>query len=449
MTRESSAELVRGLGLLDSILLVIGIVIGSGIFLTTGLMAAELPSPFLIMTVWAVGGILTVAGALTFAELGAAMPEAGGQYVYLREAYGSLSAFLFGWITLLVYQPGSIAAVAVGFAAYLGYFVPEWGTDHVLVTVSSGNFVLSLTAGQVVASVIIVFLTHLNARGLRAGSLVQNVFTFLKVGAIAAFVLFGLWWTRGNALPEAQVAVVRENSLLTGFGVALIAALWAFDGWGNLNFSAGEIKDPGRTLPRALILGTAAVTVIYLLTNWAYLRALSIPEMQGVTRVAETAATALFGPGATSMIAAAVLVSTFGATNGTILTGGRVYYAMAKDGLFFDSVARVHPRYRTPHVALWVQGLWSSVLSLTGTFDQLFTYAMLGALIMYGAATASVFTLRRKRPDLPRPYRVWGYPVLPALYLAALVALMLNTLSERPLESILGLVLFLLGVPIY
>ena len=377
------------------------------------------------------------------------MPEAGGQYVYLREAYGPLAAFLFGWIVLLVYQPGSIAAVAVGFASYLGYFVPAWGTGHVLTTVSIGDHVFSLSAGQIVASVIIVFLTHLNARGLRAGSLVQNIFTFLKLGAITAFILFGLWVTRGSAAPTTGPPALGGASLLTGFGVALIAALWAFDGWSNLNFSAGEVKDPGRTLPRALILGTVAVTVIYLLTNAAYLRALSIPEMQGVTRVAERAATVLFGPGATAIIAASVLVSTFGATNGTILTGGRVYYAMAKDRLFFDSVARVHPKYRTPNVALWVQGIWSCVLSLTGTFDQLFTYAMFAALIMYGAATASVFTLRRKMPDLPRPYRVWGYPVLPGLYLAALAALMLNTLWERPVESVSGLGLLLLGVPVY
>ena len=216
----------------------------------------------------------------------------------------------------------NIAAEYDFFNGLLGYFVPAWGTGHVLTTVSIGDHVFSLSAGQIVASVIIVFLTHLNARGLRAGSLVQNIFTFLKLGAITAFILFGLWVTRGSAAPTTGPPALGGASLLTGFGVALIAALWAFDGWSNLNFSAGEVKDPGRTLPRALILGTVAVTVIYLLTNAAYLRALSIPEMQGVTRVAERAATVLFGPGATAIIAASVLVSTFGATNGTILTGG-------------------------------------------------------------------------------------------------------------------------------
>jgi APA family basic amino acid/polyamine antiporter len=319
----------------------------------------------------------------------------------------------------------------------------------VVTSFTLASFEVSVSSGQIVASLLIVLLTWLNARGLREGSLVQNVFTFLKLGAIGAFVLFGLFWTRTAPPAASETTSVSGTALLTGFGVALMAALWAFDGWSNLTFSAGEVKDPGRVLPRALILGTIAVTAIYLLTNWAYLRALSIGEMQGVTRVAETAATALFGPGATSMIAGAVLVSTIGATNGCVLTGARVYYAMAKDGLFFRSIARVHPRHRTPHVALWAQGLWSCVISLTGTFDQLFTYAMFGALIMYGAATASVFTLRRRRPALERPYRVWGYPFLPALYLAALAALMLNTFFERPFESIAGLGLFLLGVPVY
>jgi len=450
MTDNSSSELKRELGLLDSTLLVIGIIIGSGIFLTTGIMAEALPSPGLLMMAWAAGGLLTLAGALTFAELGAALPEAGGQYVYLREAYGTFPAFLFAWITLLVYQPGSIAAVAVGFAAYLGYFAPALGTENVLLTVALPGRAFALSAGQVVAAAIIFLLTAANVAGLRWGTRIQNVFTFLKVAAIAGFVLFGFWADPGSGSNEPVASALDEpTTLLGGFGVALIAALFAFDGWSNLNFSAGEIKDPGRTLPRALILGTAAVTLIYLLMNAVYLHALGIPEMQGVTRVAEKAATVLFGEGASGMIAGVVLVSTFGGTNGTILTGARVYYAIAKDGLFFRPVARVHPRYRTPHVSLWVQGAWSCLIALSGTFDQLFTYAMFAALLMYGSAAASVFTLRRKRPDLPRPYRVWGYPVLPALYLAALGALAVNTILERPLESLSGLGILLLGAPAY
>jgi len=445
---RDSPQLLRGLGLLDSTLLVMGIIIGSGIFLTTGIMAEALPSPTLLMAAWAVGGLLTLAGALSFAELGAAMPEAGGQYVYLREAYGPLPAFLFSWITFLIFQPGSISAVTVGFAAYLGYFVPALGTESILLKIPLGERAFSLSAGQLVAAAIILLLTAANVIGLRWGRWIQNVFTFLKVAAIGGFVLFGFLVDGGEG-PVAAAAPLEPGSLVAGFGVALIAALFAFDGWVNLSFSAGEIKDPARTLPRALLLGTAAVTLIYLLMNAVYLHALDVSEMRGVTRVAEKAATALFGEGATQMIAGVVLISTFGAANGTILTGARVYYATARDGLFFQQVGKVHPRYHTPHVSLWVQGIWSALLALSGRFDQLFTYAMFAALLMYAAATASVFTLRRKRPDLERPYRVWGYPILPALYIAALAALALNTVVERPLESLSGLLILALGVPVY
>jgi APA family basic amino acid/polyamine antiporter len=236
---------------------------------------------------------------------------------------------------------------------------------------------------------------------------------------------------------------------IAGFGVALVAALWAYDGWINLTFSAGEIRDPARNLPRGLILSTAIVMAAYLLVNAAYLRALPIGEMQGVTRIAEKAATALFGATGATLIAAAVAVSTFGATHGTILTGARVYYAMARDRVFFASAAAVHPRFHTPHVSLWWQGAWSALVALSGTFDQLFTFAMFAAILMYAAATAAVFTLRRKRPDLPRPYRTWGYPWMPLAYLAALLLLAANTLRERPLESVTGLVLLALGVPVY
>ncbi|MBI4538370.1 MAG: amino acid permease [Gemmatimonadetes bacterium] len=448
--RATGSELVRGLGLLDSVFLVMGIIIGSGIFLTTGVMAESLPSPALLMAAWFAGGLLAVAGALTYAELGAAMPEAGGQYIYLREAYGSLSAFLFGWLTFLVYQPGAIAAVATGFAVYLGYFVPALGMENVLATVELAWTSVSFSVGRLVAVAAIVLLTGVNARGLRSGSVVQNIFTALKIAAIAIFVLMGLWAGRGFVSRLASGAEAAEGtSLFSGFGVALIGVLWAYDGFNNLNFSAGEIKEPGRTLPRALILGTAGVMLLYLLVNAVYFLALPVSELRGVVRVAERAASGLLGPAATYFIAAGVLVSTFGSTNGSILTGARVYYAMARDRLFFRAVARVHERYHTPHVSLWLQCLWACLLALSGTFEQIFTYAMFAALLMYGAAATSVFTLRRTRPDLHRPYRVWGYPLIPALYLASIVAIAVNSLIERPLESFGGLGILALGVPVY
>ncbi|MFQ5789390.1 MAG: APC family permease [Acidobacteriota bacterium] len=448
--KDTTPQLVRGLGLLDSTFIVVGVIIGSGIFLTTGVMAQSLPSAPLLMVAWVVGGLIAMTGALTYAELGAAMPEAGGQYVYLREAYGPLSAFLFGWIMFLVYQPGSIAAVATGFSLYLGYFAPSLGTENVLAAVPIAGSTFTLSAGQVVAAAVTVFLTAMNVTGLRSGAIVQNVSTFLKVTALAALILLGFWFARGSVLDISLETYPGEGvSLLSGFGVALIAVIWSYDGFINLTFSAGEIKDPGRTLPRALVLGTAVVTVIYVLTNAVYLLALPIPEMQGVLRVADKTASTLFGPTATTFIAAAVLVSTFGSTNGTILTGARVYYAMAKDRLFFKSVARVHPQYRTPHISLWLQCLWACALALSGTFEQLFTYTIFAAALMYAAAGASVFTLRRTQPHLPRPYRVWGYPLVPGFFLVSLAAVAINSLIERPIESFSGLGILTLGIPVY
>ena len=448
--REAGGELVRGLGLLDSIFLVIGITVGSGIFLTTGIMAESLPDPMLLLTAWLVGGLLAMAGALTYAELGAAMPQAGGQYVYLREAYGPLPAFLFGWTTFLVYQPGAIAAVATGFAVYLGYFLPALAIDNVLVSESLAGATVSLSAGQFVAVATIIGLTVMNVLGLRFGALIQNVSTVLKVTAIAIFVALGLWAGIGSAdellIPARDV---DNSSLISGFLIALIAVLWSYDGFSNLNFSAGEIKDPARTLPRALVLGTTAITVTYLLVNIVYILALPITEMQGVLSVAERAASALLGPSAEVLVAAAIVVSTFGSTNGSILAGARVYYAMAKDGLFFRSVARVHPRYRTPHVSLWLQCAWACVLALSATFAQLFTYATFAAILLYAAAAASVFTLRHTRPDLPRPYRMWGYPIVPAFFLTSVVVIAIASLIERPVEAFSGLAALGLGVPIY
>lgn len=439
-------QLRRELGLLDSTLLAAGIIVGSGIFMTSGIMALDVPSGPMLLLAWTVGGLLTLAGALAIAELGAAMPEAGGQYLYLREAYGRLPAFLFGWLTFLVYQPGSIAAVAVGFAAFVGYFVPALGTDNVLAALTLAGRPVSLSAGQLLAAAVIVGLTALNVRGVRLGSTVQNVFTVLKLAALFCFVVLGFTIGReGQATPPAAAGTAS----LGGFGVALVAALWAYDGWINLTFSAGEIRDPARNLPRGLILSTVVVTVAYLLVNAAYLRALPIGEMQGVTRVAEKAATALFGPAGAGFIAVAVALSTLGATHGTILTGARVYYAMAKDRLFFSSAAAVHPRFHTPHVSLWWQGAWSALIALSGRFDQLFTFAMFAAILMYAAATAAVFTLRRKRPDLPRPYRTWGYPLMPLVYLGGLLLLAANMIGERPVESLAGLLLLALGVPVY
>ncbi|HZI94245.1 MAG TPA: amino acid permease [Patescibacteria group bacterium] len=449
---STTRELPRTLGLVDSILLVAGVVIGSGIFLTTGIMAADLPSPPLLLFVWAAGGALSLAGALAYAELGAMMPAAGGQYVYLREAYGDLAGFLFGWITLLVYQSGSIAAVSVGFSEYFGTFFPALGTGHLLLSIPFGARSWQLSAGQLVAAAAIAALTSINIFGVREGAWVGNILTSVKIGALAAFVIFGFLAVPGAGVSAAgalPAATLGATAALRGLGIAIIAVLWTYDGWNNLNFSAGEIKNPSRNIPLALLMGTGLVTVLYVAVNAAYLRALSIPEMTGVTRIAEKAAGALWGGQTAQLIAAAVMVSSFGCVNGMILTGARVYYAMARDGLFFARIGVVHPRFMTPSAALVAQGVWSILLTLSGTYEQLFTYAVFAGMLMYAASAISVFSLRRTRPDAPRPYRDFGYPALPALYIAGLCLIIGNTIYTRPIESVVGLAIIAAGLPAY
>jgi len=455
MAQENQeVTLVRKLGLFDSTMIVIGVVIGSGIFLTTGIMAKSIPSGFLILLAWFVGGLIALAGALAYAELGAAMPEAGGQYIYLREAYGPLSGFLFGWMMFLVYQTGSIAALAVAFAEYFGYFFPGLGTANTLfsttLTVFHHPLHYSISAGQLVAIVIIVLLSLLNFIGLVLGAIIQNISTILKILTLIGIVVLGFLLGKGGHIDYGVASTGFDFSkLLMGFGVAMIAVIWTYDGWNNINFAAGEIKKPQRNLPLCLIFGTLAVTVLYVAVNYIYLYALPIKELEGVVRVAEKSATVLFGGVAASVISAAVVVSTFGALNGVILTGPRVYYAMAKDRLFFKKVASVHPRFRTPGFSIFIQAIWACLLTLSGTYEQLFTYVTFAAIVFYIVAVAAVFTLRKKFPDLPRPYKSWGYPVLPGIFIAVLVVLLINTLVNKPIESLAGLGIVALGLPVY
>lgn len=435
-------------------MVMVGIVIGSGIFLTTGIMAKSIPSGGLILLAWLVGGLLTLAGALTYAELGAAMPEAGGQYVYLREAYGPMAGFLFGWILFLVYMTGGIAALALAFAEYIGYFFPYLGTNHIIVTLDipllKGSLHYSLSAGQMIGVSVIILLSIVNFIGVGLGKSIQNVFTVIKIGTIAAIITLGFAIGKGTP-PELAMdpAGMSFGSIIIGFGVALVAVAWAFDGWNNVNFVAGEIKNPRRNLPLALILGTLGITFLYVLVNYIYLYALPLKETIGVVRIAEKATGALFGSSTGTLISALVIVSVFGSLNGSILVGPRVYFAMAKDGLFFQKVAHVHPRFRTPGFSILIQAVWASLLTLLGTFEQILTFAMFIAIAFWIAATAAVFTLRKKRPDLPRPYKTWGYPVVPAIFIIASTGILLNTLIEKPVEALAGILLTALGIPAY
>jgi len=435
-------------------MMMMGIIIGSGIFTTTGIMVQYVPSPGLLLGVWLIGGLITLAGAFTFAELGAAMPEAGGHYVYLREAYGPLAGFLFGWMAFWVSMTGSIAALAVAFAEYFSFFFPSLGTDVELlslpVALGPMSFFYSLSAGQLVAIVVLVTLSVINCLGVGLGAKIANAFTIVKIGTLLALGGFAFAVGNGRSVDMTfNPTGMGFSEMIVGVGLALIAVSWAFDGWNNINYVAGEIKDPARALPVALIAGVSAITFLYIMTNYVYLYALPITEMSGVVRIAETAATALFGGPMAAIISMAVMVSVFGALHGTILVGPRIYYAMAHDDLFFRGVARIHARYRTPVTSILLQAGWAALLTLSGSFEQLFTFVMFAQLVFWVATVCAVFTLRRTRPDMPRPYRTFGYPWTPLLFIVPTVGILLNTLLERPVESIAGILLTAVGIPAY
>lgn len=450
-TAPGSAEslLVRGLGTWDGALLTVGSIVGTGIFLTTSDMARVLPHAGLILLVWLAGGLLTLAGALTYGELGGMFPRAGGLYHYVKEAYGPLWGFLYGWTAFLVIMSGGIAALGVAFGEYLGSFLPFFSTQHVLLKVPLGSWTWNLSGGQVAAVLAILVLTAVNHLGLKEGAWTQNALTVLKIGSIVAFAALGLL-VPARVVPNLYgPAGTIPGGLLAAFGIAMIAALWTYDGWYGLTCSAGELRDPGRSLPRGLILGTAAVILLYMLLNLVYVRALSVPEMAATTRIAETAASVLFGPGAARLISLAVLISTFGCLSSTILYTSRIYLPMAEDGLFFRSLAKVDPKHRTPVACLWAQTAWALLLTVSGSYSQLYTYVIFASVIFHIMIAASVFVFRRRRPDLPRPYRTWGYPVVPALFILGCLLLIGNTLKESPVESLLGLGLVALGLPAY
>lgn len=444
MSETWSPTLLRGLGTLDGALLTIGSVVGTGIFLTAGDVARAVPDPTRILLVWLAGGLLTLAGALAYAELGASLPRAGGLYVYLAEAWGPVVGFLYGWTCLLAIMTGGLAAIAVGFGEYLGSFVPAFSSSRVWWSVSLGTMHWSVQGAQVAAVLAILGLTIVNHFGLREGAFTQNALTALKLGAIAALVAFGLA-APAHAIPAAAASPVAPGAFL----IAMIAALWTFDGWYALSFSAGEVRDPARQLPRGLVIGVLVVIAAYLLLNVVYLRAMSPDELAHTPRVAEAAAARLLGPRAGMLVALAVVVSSFGCLAATVLYSSRIYQPMAEDGVFFRGVARIHPRWRTPVASLWVQSAIAIALALSGTYTALFTYSVFAGIVFHVLGGLAVFRMRAIRPDLPRPYRAWGYPIVPALFVLGLLALVVNTLQAAPRESLLGLVAIGLGLPAY
>jgi APA family basic amino acid/polyamine antiporter len=445
---DADAQLNRAIGLGGATLLVIGSVIGSGIFLTTGIMLQQLPSTSLVLTAWAAGGLLAMAGGLTYAEMGSMFPRSGGLYVFLSEAYGPVWGFLFGWACLLVILTGSVAAVAVGFAEYFSYFFPALGTDRLLVTYAMPWGQWNLSAGQLVAAASIVVITATNYVGVRSGNLTNAVLTTAKAAALLVVPVLALIYLRVDPVfvPVVPPEVVRP---IASFGIIMIAVMWTYEGWYYVAFAAGEIKDAARNVPRALILGTTALAAIYVIVNFAYFLSLSVTEMAGEIRVAEKVVSTLVGPVGASLVAGTVVVSTFGCNVAGIIASSRSCFAMASDGRFFPAAARVHPTFRTPHVALLITSSWSAFLTLTGGYEALFTYVTFASVLFGTLGGAAIFMLRVRRPNAPRPYRALGYPIIPALYVLGSFALVGNTLVERPTESIAGLGIVALGLPFY
>jgi APA family basic amino acid/polyamine antiporter len=430
------ATLVRTLGLRDLILLIIGSVIGSGVFLVPGAILRQVGgSVGLALMVWLAGGLLSLLGALTYGELAAMNPAAGGLYVYIRDCFGRLPAFLYGWTLFLVIASGSVATLAVAFSTYLGEIVP-----------------LTPLEAKAAAVAMIAVITAVNVRGTRQSADLQNWTTLIKALAILAMSAVLLYLGRGYSgisLRTALWPAQATGSIVSNFGVAMIAVLWAYEGWQFATYSAAETLNPQRDFPRAFLAGMAFLIGIYLLANLAYLAALGPTGAARTDSIAATAIAAVWNPAVAKVVALAILVSVFSAANSVQLTAPRVFYAMASDGLFFSAMAKVHPRFRTPAAAVLSGGIWAAVLACSGTFQQLFTYVIFAGWIFYGLSAASVFVYRHRQPDAHRPYRVPGYPWTPALFVLAAAALVLNTIVAAPGGALEGLGIVLLGLPAY
>jgi basic amino acid/polyamine antiporter, APA family len=449
-------KLVRSLSLLDSILLLAGGIIGSGIFLTAQDVAVNTRSPLLFLSVWGIGLVITMLACFAFAEMGAMFPDAGGQYIYMREAYGDFVAFLYGWMIFTVSIGGTIAALAAGFSLYIGSVFPALAADHPAlslgrITVGGHEMAPTLTRGHLMAFAAIAVQTLINLFGVRAGAVLQNVATWVKFAAIAAFVVLGLAFGHGS-WGHYSVSLPASSGVATtisGIGVALIAVFWAYDGWVYITWVAGEVKDPQRNLPRSLILGLLLVGAIYLVINAVYLYALPMSGIVATTTVAQTSAINLFSAAAGRWLALMIAVSCFGAMASCILSGARVYYAMAEDGIFFRALAHVHPRWRTPVWSLALQAVWAAVLVFVLEYADLFTYVMFMMVLSYVMTVAALFVLRRKMPHAERPYRCAGYPWLPGLYVLLGGAWALNALWQKPKDALIGIGIVLLGAPFY
>lgn len=484
-TDKNTKSLVRGLGLLDATTIVVGSMIGSGIFITSAESARLVGSPGWLVMAWVLAGVMTICGALCLAEVAAMMPRAGGPYIFLGEAYSPGVGFLFGWAQFLVVQTGTIAAVAVAFANFSGVIFPQIsGTNYLVQPFIIGNYAFSLSTQQLLAIAVIALLTVINMRGLKMGKLIQNTFTFTKTAALFALVVLGLtvgwnagsaaftsdWWNpvaNGWNLETVQPAAVGAGALAFWLvlGRAMTGPLFSQSAWNNVTFTAGEVENPGRNLPRALLIGCLIVVALYITANIAYAVTLSLPEIQNApqNRVGTAMMQHMFGPSGAIAMAIAIMISTFGCNNGLILAGARVYYAMAKDKLFFAALAKTN-RFHVPAVALVAQGIWAAVLVLprTVTYDpkngapvygnvytQLLEYIVSVELVFGALSVLAVIVLRYRKPDMDRPYRAWGYPVVPAIFIVLSLLLVVNLAFLAPTTSGIGYLIVLTGIPVY
>jgi APA family basic amino acid/polyamine antiporter len=486
-------ELVKGLGLTSATMLVMGSMIGSGIFIVSAEISREVTSPALLIGAWLITGFLTIVGALTYGELAAMMPRAGGQYVYLRESLGPLWGFLYGWTLFLVIQTGTIAAVGVAFGKFLGIFWPAISSSNWIVHIWKvpkfavgpagsamvlGGIDVGLNTQNLVAILVVVALSVINIFGVKTGAIIQNIFTTAKVSALLGLVLFGVFLGRNaqalaanfgsNFWRNASLGTLHDVgggvlvSTLTVLAIAQVGSLFSADAWNNVTFTAGEVKNPSRNLPLSLAVGTGVVIALYIACNFIYLSALPlVGSPTGATlvergiqyaredRVATAVMTQMFGSAGGALMAVAIMISGFGCCNGLILSGARVYYAMAKDGLFFRSVARLHPTYKTPAVSLMVQMVWTCVLCISGSYGQLLDYIIFAVLVFYVLTIFGLFVLRRTHPEAERPYKAMGYPILPAIYIVMALFIDVVLLRYKPQFTWPGLFIVLLGIPVY
>lgn len=475
MSDSSNTEFVRGIGPWQAISLVVGTMIGSGIFIVSAGIGREVNAwgPGGLMLVWVLTGLMTVAGALAYAELAAMMPKAGGQYVFLREGLNPAAGFLFGWTLFAVIQTGTIAAVAVAMAKYLGVFFPAL-TDTIVLSLGSihlpgteGAIPIGVSAQRIVAIGSVILLTAVNSRGVSLGAGIQTFLTAIKFIALALLVILGLVFFRNMDVARANFGAFWgagdwSLAMLPVIGAAMVGSLFSSDSWNNVTFAAAEVREPTKNLPRALAIGTGTVTLLYLLANLAYLHVLPFVGdaagadavargIQNATqdRVGAAAVEAMLGPIGGAVMAGFIVISTFGCNAGLVLAGPRVYYAMAQDKLFFQRAGELHPTHRTPTFGLWTQAIWASILCLSGTYNQLLDYVIFASVLFYFLTTVALFRLRSIRPDLPRPVKAFGYPVVPGLYLLAAGGLMVVLLLKKPLFTWPGLIIVALGIPVY